>query len=265
MQDRYTGDVGDFGKYGLLKALCQGAANAVGPALSLGVAWYLTCPEEMTADGKHVTYLEPTPHNRAYFRNCDPPLYDGLAQIVAGEERRVAAVRRRGILPEKTVFFEELLSFAGLPPVGARAREVRLAHRDGWVRGALEATRDRDVVFADPDNGLEVSSVGLQHKKGPKYAFVQELELYYRRGQSVIVYQHMDHSAPAPRQLDARLDQLSRGLRTAGVFGLLYHRGTSRAFLVAPAGRHQGVLARRAERFLDGPWGRHFSGPYARH
>ena len=74
MQDRYTGDVGDFGKYGLLKALCQGAANAVGPALSLGVAWYLTCPEEKTADGKHVTYLEPTPHNRAYFRSCDPSL-----------------------------------------------------------------------------------------------------------------------------------------------------------------------------------------------
>ena len=33
MQDRYTGDIGDFAKYGLLRALEAGHR--------LGVAWYL--------------------------------------------------------------------------------------------------------------------------------------------------------------------------------------------------------------------------------
>jgi hypothetical protein len=46
-------------------------------------------------------------------------------------------------------------------------------------------------------------------------------------------------------------------------FALLYHRGTSRSFLVVPADRHKNILTARAERFLHGPWARHFTGPYA--
>lgn len=43
MQNRYVGDVGDFGKYHLLKALCRGDDGKA--ALSLGVVWYLV-PDE---------------------------------------------------------------------------------------------------------------------------------------------------------------------------------------------------------------------------
>ena len=35
MQDRYVGDVGDYGKYGLLRSLCRGDEHGV--ALRLGV------------------------------------------------------------------------------------------------------------------------------------------------------------------------------------------------------------------------------------
>ena len=35
MQDRYVGDVGDYGKYGLLRSLCGG--DELGKALRLGV------------------------------------------------------------------------------------------------------------------------------------------------------------------------------------------------------------------------------------
>ena len=38
MQDRYVGDVGDFGKYGLLRSLCRGDEH--GAAFRLGVLWY---------------------------------------------------------------------------------------------------------------------------------------------------------------------------------------------------------------------------------
>ena len=58
MQDRYTGDVGDFGKYGLLRWLCgQDAAP-----LRLGVVWYRADSSIINADppndGKHVEYLQ---------------------------------------------------------------------------------------------------------------------------------------------------------------------------------------------------------------
>ena len=41
MQNRYTADLGDFGKYGLLKALCQSHGEDEERNLRLGVVWYL--------------------------------------------------------------------------------------------------------------------------------------------------------------------------------------------------------------------------------
>ena len=41
MQDRYAGDIGDFGKFGLLKALLS-------EGFSLGVNWYKAEPPEST-------------------------------------------------------------------------------------------------------------------------------------------------------------------------------------------------------------------------
>ncbi len=57
MQDRYVGDVGDFGKYGLLRSLCRGDEH--GAALRLGVLWYRFDGDDSTAanDGRHTDYL----------------------------------------------------------------------------------------------------------------------------------------------------------------------------------------------------------------
>ena len=49
MQNRYVGDVGDFAKYGLLRAI-QGRKQ-------LGVAWYLRPNEGPGGEGGHVEYL----------------------------------------------------------------------------------------------------------------------------------------------------------------------------------------------------------------
>ena len=44
MQNRYVGDIGDFGKLGLLRALSS-------KGLSIGVNWYLTTDESHNGDG----------------------------------------------------------------------------------------------------------------------------------------------------------------------------------------------------------------------
>ena len=59
MRDRYVGDIGDFAKYGLLRAIGKGKR--------LGVAWYLCVGNEAprvdseevsTGDGRHTAYLK---------------------------------------------------------------------------------------------------------------------------------------------------------------------------------------------------------------
>ena len=80
MQNRYTGDIGDFGKLGLLRALQASS-------LTVGVNWYLVPDENHNSDGRHVQYLE-------YAENCqlDEPLWLELRHIVKSGQREVSAL-----------------------------------------------------------------------------------------------------------------------------------------------------------------------------
>ena len=50
MKNQYFGDIGDYGKYGLLRFLAQNGVK-------IAVNWYLTT-NDGSGDGKHVSYLE---------------------------------------------------------------------------------------------------------------------------------------------------------------------------------------------------------------
>jgi hypothetical protein len=244
-----VGDVGDFGKYGLLRALCA-------HDFSLGVVWYLVPDEGGDGNGAHVGYLDPRPTNLRRFRNCDPALYDALGEIVHNGTRSVRGIRERAILPPGTVFYEEPLSFDGMPGIGPAATKARLEHRSDWGRGAVEATQECDVVFADPDNGLESGTL-RHHRRGPKFAYYDELAPYLDRGQSLVVYHHLHRSYPTREQVRERLAQVGERLGEEP-FALLYKRGSPRAFFVVPSMVHASMLSERARRFVNGCWGQHF-------
>lgn len=72
MQDRYVADVGDFGKYGLLRCLTGVTCCPEKSALKLGVIWYLTpsCLGNAN-DGRHLNYLD----REKEFKVCDPVLF----------------------------------------------------------------------------------------------------------------------------------------------------------------------------------------------
>jgi hypothetical protein len=99
MQNRYTGDIGDYSKLGLLRAL-QSAG------FSIGLNWYLTPDETHNSDGHHVGYL----HQDEY-RACDEELWLCLKEIVDGEKRQVHNMENDAIL--KAAFFSDCLDFRG--------------------------------------------------------------------------------------------------------------------------------------------------------
>ena len=107
MQNRYTGDIGDFGKLGLLRCL-QSAG------LSIGVNWYLTPDENHNGDGRHVQYLF-----REGFRLCDEELWRELKRIVDSKRREVSALQNDRIL--KASYYSEILDFAGAAGAARRA------------------------------------------------------------------------------------------------------------------------------------------------
>ena len=106
MQNRYVGDLGDFGKFGLLRALCANSGAGDRRPLSLGVVWYLVPDEGHNSDGKFIQFLEPAAQNQHHFRFCDPALYDALRDIVTSGARNVTSVRKRGVLPLETLYYD---------------------------------------------------------------------------------------------------------------------------------------------------------------
>ena len=256
MQNRYVGDLGDFGKFGLLRALCANTETGIPGTLTLGVVWYLVPDEGHNNDGKFTQFLDPTAQNQQKFRFCDPALYDALRDIVESNARNVTSVKSAGVLPPGTSYHEAPLSFAGIHAPRAKMRNQRTRFRRNWLTQALHSTESCDLVFLDPDNGFEVK-VAPHEPRGPKYAFFDELVPFAERGQSLIVYHHIGRRGSATDQIKCKFDQIEERLdRTS--FALLYHRGSARAFFLIPADKHRDEIELIVDNFLDSPWRRHF-------
>jgi hypothetical protein len=178
VKNRYIGDLGDFAKYGLLRAIAGPGRDR---AFRLGVVWYLT-PDDGRQDGRHIHYLSasrPNPYSRA-----DPRVYGRLRRVVHQLGREVHHVQSAGVLPARTAFYPEPLAFPQLSP---RLVAGRLGHRDAWLEGAVRATAGCDLVFLDPDNGLAPPAVGRHTDAGLRYAYPDELRRFVDLGKSVIL------------------------------------------------------------------------------
>ena len=252
MQDRYAGDLGDYLKYGLLRWLC--AADASNPALRLGVVWYLVPDEDHNHDGKHVKYLRPGYPEAEHLRALDPDLYDRLAVVVQSGQRSVAAIEAAGVLPPGTRAFASPLDLRDLP---RRARSERLARRRSWLDGAMAATRDCDLIFADPDNGLRSAShrVPRSRTKAVKHAYLDELAEFVARGQSLVVYHHAARKGSIESQVQWRLAELSQEVPGCTPLGcVIARRGTVRLLLVAAAEPHRSFLSEKLQRLRTSVW-----------
>lgn len=162
MQDQYVGDVGDYCKFVLLRAITDRDITSPAPALSLAVNWYRTNPENNKSrtqkDGKFTKYLDDLQ---------DQDLYSKLQKLQ--KSRNIEAIEDSDI-------------------VEAQFYNIYVAKKQGresWHNNALARLKDKDIVFLDPDNGLET-----EKKSSQKYVLRSEIEDYYTRGQSIILYQH---------------------------------------------------------------------------
>jgi hypothetical protein len=254
MQNRYVGDVGDFGKYGLLRVL-SGLNDE--PRLKLGVVWYLFPDESHNADGKYVGYLQ---RNDGQFRDCDSVLYDGLRSLLFNDagliqaSRNVGSIETAGLLPADTAYYSRPLSYErelSLPS--------RLSRREEWILEALSRTASEEIVFLDPDNGIECKTTSPTKNKGPKYVFWKDIDAFVTRGQSIVVYHHLNRSGSHMSQVEIMRqrmnDRFGNGYRTSAV---IYKRGSGRAYFIIGAPAHRELLIQRLQQMSAGSWNRHF-------
>lgn len=70
--------------------------------------------------------------------------------------------------------------------------------RGRWLADAFDSTGDADIVFFDPDNGIESKSIrpGNMHE----YVLWSEIDRLHRRGQSLAIYRHFGHRGTMRRR-----------------------------------------------------------------
>lgn len=165
MKEQYVGDENDYRKYALLRAL---AASS----LKLGVCWMLT-PPDGRADGNKLGYL----NNPARWRHYDPQVFDLLhATVHVNAARKLDAVERSGLLQDARFVNDVVPDRADL--------------RREYFASALAALKGVDLVFFDPDNGIEVKSKPKGSKDSSKFVFLDEIAPTFAAGHSVLIYQH---------------------------------------------------------------------------
>lgn len=236
MQNRYAGDVGDFGKIGLLRSLSS--SN-----LKVGVNWYLVFDEVHNDDGKHTGYLRDSK-----FVGCDDELLGKLGCMVYGNQRSISAIENMNLIANAAYYSEELL-----PPQSGGS-----AFRYHWHRNALNRLEDTDIVFLDPDNGLLPKSVAKGSSKSIKYIFEEEIIDYYLAGHSVVFYNHR-----CRLDEDTYLDRFQtffhcQSLCNACSFGVKYVRGTTRDYFFLVHSKHLEQAKKAIAHMLSSNWDQHF-------
>lgn len=120
VQDRYAGDIGDFGKLALLRALA--------PERRLGICWCIQpmAAASRTTMARHLAYLQ----RPERFRLLDPETFDALARFVGSRSGRADVVAVIARSPQPTA------GRRGVPwrVVPREGRPTALAGRQRWLR-----------------------------------------------------------------------------------------------------------------------------------
>lgn len=248
MQDRYVGDVGDFGKFGLLRAL----VGSLDSSLRLGVVWCAFPDESHNGDGRHIAYLRDDA-----MVALDPELHAKLRALVDSGSRSIAALEAAGILPQSTIFYRQPTTglAEGIGPAG----RLRTIYRERWHSGALQTTKDADLVFFDPDNGIATEATSRSGPKSGKFIFRDEIAAFWERGQSLVVYHHLNRTCTTSVQTTILRHKLADTLgRKACLLPLMFRRGSCRHFWIIAQPRHAAGLTASARLFLANGWAAHF-------
>ena len=166
MKNQYFGDVNDYRKYGLLRTLANYGQ------FKIGVCWMLTADDGRT-DGKFTTYLDKPQRWRQY----DPQLFDLLYQWVAADRRRNVLLAENEKVLSGVRFHNKLLTASG---------DKRATYFDEMG----EQLAGCDLIFFDPDNGVEVKSIAKGRRNSEKYIYWDEIVKTFQAGHSILLYQH---------------------------------------------------------------------------
>jgi hypothetical protein len=229
MKDQYFGDVNDYRKYGLLRILsgirCDGQSN-----ISVAICWMLT-PNDGRSDGGKINYEK--------LRKFDPDFFDCLIKLLPPhkEKRQVKSAKEGGFLPPSTLFYPEILF---------NERGKRFKYFNKFLREAKTA----DLLFFDPDNGMNVKSRRYGNQNSSKYLYWCELICSFWAGHSILIYQHFRRTKGIDR--DQFIAEMANEIiESIGVNEVLSFRTPHVVFFLLPQDRDLILLKKHSVKVTE--------------
>ena len=235
MQDRYAGDIGDFGKFALLRELQE-------QGLVIGINWYKT--EQSSAkqdDGKYWITEELAKCNQ----ELASELWDVYPSPSERDKRSIEALEKKKLI-NGDLYFHDLVPFDG---------------REEWHQRALKKLAGANLVFLDPDNGMVVPSAEKNKRKRIKYVLDEEVRSYLCNSKSVLIYQHRPRRKEAEyiEEMTQRFLKLKENLQRDDIRVITFPRYSVRDYFAISVNEdHREKISRAFENMLSGAWG---SGP----
>ena len=174
MKNQYVGDINDYRKYGLLRILSKL------DKVRMAVCWMLT-QDDQRSDGGKTAYLQKPDRWKDY----DKELFDSLSQCLKDPKKRnVQWVKNAKILPDSTVFYSPWV------PKNERKRKDYFSRLYKRLSAPPDSAPTCNLVFFDPDNGLEIKSKRRGRIGSCKYLYMDEIKRTFGRRFSLLIYQH---------------------------------------------------------------------------
>lgn len=169
MKNQKFGDIGDYGKYALLRFFAE---NGV----SLAINSYLT-ENDGNAESKYISYLE----KNEYFK-YDSTLYVYLREFVINQNKKdVSLMEENELISGAKYYFEPIDN------PGKYVKKEREEIRKQWHAAALEKCKGAELVYLDPDSGFR-KSFPKKVEEQQKYCYADEVLDYYNSGSNVFYY-----------------------------------------------------------------------------
>ena len=236
MKNQYVGDIGDYGKYGLLRFLAK-------RRIKIGVNWYLT-DNDGSSDGRFTNYLKNTSD-----RKYDPELFDELEKIAFRSDKTVQMIEDAGLIPG-AVFFNCFLR--------SRSLEVSLREerRRRWFDNSSSLLKEAELIFADPDNGLSYRKTA-RNKDSEKFVLPFEISEYYNQGHNVVYYCHKGRRKQ--EAWEKAKTEIRDYVQDAQILAVTFHRGTQRSYIFIVHPTDYQTYKQLITEFLLTEWGNLFT------
>jgi len=166
MKNQYFGDINDYKKFGLLRSIMSTSD------INILISWMLT-EDDGSTDGKFIEYLSEPEKWSQY----DSQLYLEIATLLKENKKREVSLIENSAILNGSQYFSKLVPDQG-------------DARTSWLSELKEKSINSDLIFLDPDNGLEIKSKKYGTKNSSKFLYWHEVESLWSSGKSLLIYQH---------------------------------------------------------------------------